>query len=151
MKILIVDDSVRHRRAGIKQLEALGHVVTAVCEYGEARELARKGDFDVALIDLLMPAEATTLGEQARVDHVGREIAIGFPLLLSLAGSVGKIAVATDTNHHNHPMSAAVDWFGRNQKLVVNGSTALIMHAPLCEDRAKNWENILERLLDDSQ
>ena len=148
MKILLVDDSVRHRRAGKRQLEALGHEVTAVCEYGEARKLARDESFDVALIDLLMPAEATTLGPEARVDHVGREIAIGFPLLLSLAGSVKKIAVATDTNHHNHPMSAAVDWFGRDQPLVVNGSTVLIMHAPLCDDGKKNWEKALELLLD---
>ncbi|MBI2052058.1 MAG: response regulator [Candidatus Sungbacteria bacterium] len=147
MKILIVDDSVRHRRAGKKQLEALGHEVVAVSEYGEARKLAKEGGFDIALLDLLMPAEATTLGPDARTEHVGREIAIGFPLLLSLAGLVGKIAVATDTNHHNHPMSAAVDWFLGDRKLVVNGTTVLVMHAPMTEDGTKNWGKVLERLL----
>ncbi|HBU28014.1 TPA: hypothetical protein DEB00_02755 [Candidatus Uhrbacteria bacterium] len=146
MKILLVDDSVRRRRAGKKQLEALGHDVIAVSEYGEARKLAKVGGFDIALLDLLMPAEATTLGPEARTAHIGREIAIGFPLLLSLAGLVGKIAVATDTNHHNHPMSAAVDWFLGDRKLVVNGAVVLIMHAPVCED-GKNWGNVLERLL----
>lgn len=147
MKILIVDDSVRHRRAGKKQLEALGHEVVAVSEYGEARKLAKEGGFDVALLDLLMPAEATTLGPDARTEHVGREIAIGFPLLLSLAGLVGKIAVATDMNHHNHPMSAAVDWFLGDRKLVVDGATVLIMHAPMSEDGTKNWGKVLECLL----
>lgn len=147
MKILLVDDSVRHRRAGKKQLEALGHEVVAVSEYGEARKLAEKGGFDIALLDLLMPAETTTLGPDARTEYVGREIAIGFPLLLSLAGLVGKIAVATDTNHHNHPMSAAVDWFLGDRKLVVNGAVVLIMHAPMIEDGIKNWGKVLERML----
>lgn len=146
MKILLVDDSVRHRQAGKKQLEELGHEVVAVSEYGEARKLAGEGGFDIALLDLLMPAEATTLGLDARTEHVGREIAIGFPLLLSLAGLVGKIAVATDTSHHNHPMSAVVDWFLGDRKLV-DGTTVLIMHAHMFEDGTKNWGKVLERLL----
>lgn len=147
MKILLVDDNVRHRRAGKNQLEALGHEVVTVSEYGDARKLAKEGGFDVALLDLLMPAEATMLGSDARTEYVGREIAIGFPLLLSLAGLIGKIAVATDINHHNHPMSAAVDWFLGDRKLVVNGATVLIMHAPMSEDGTKNWGKVLERLL----
>lgn len=147
MKILLVDDSVRHRRSGKKQLEAIGHEVTAVSEYGEARKLAKDGEFDVALLDLLMPAEATTLGPDARTAYVGREVSIGFPLLLSMAGLVDKIAVATDTNHHDHPMSAAVDWFLGDRKLVVNDSIILIMHAPMNEDGTKNWGKVLERLL----
>lgn len=147
MRILLVDDSVRHRRAGKKQLEALDHEVVAVSEYGEARKRAKEGGYDIALLDLLMPAEATTLGPNARIEHVGREIAIGFPLLLSLAGLVGKIAVATDTNHHDHPMSAAVDWFSGDRKLMVNGAVVLIMHAPMIEDGTKNWGKVLERLL----
>ena len=147
MKILLVDDSVRQRRAGKKQLEALGHEVTVVSEYGEARKLASESVFDAALLDLLMPAEATMLGPDARAEHVGREVAIGFPLALSLAGLVTKIAVATDTNHHNHPMSAAVDWFLGDRRLVVDGATVLIMHAPMSEDGNKNWAKVLERLL----
>lgn len=147
MKILLVDDSVRHRRAGKKQLEEIDHEVVAVSEYSEAHRLAEEGRFDIALLDLLMPAETTTLGPDARAEHVGREIAIGFPLLLSLAGWIGKIAVATDMNHHNHPMSAAVDWFLGDRKLVVNGATVLIMHAPMCEDGTKNWGKVLTRLL----
>lgn len=147
MKILLVDDNVRQRRAGKKQLEALGHEVVVTCEYGEARQLVNEGNFDVALLDLLMPAEGTTLGPDARAEHLGREIAIGFPLLLSLAGQVRSIAVATDTNHHQHPMSAAVDWFHSQQRLVVNGTSVSIMHAPMNADGTKNWSEVLERLL----
>lgn len=146
MKILLVDDNVRHRRAGKRQLESLGHEVVVTSEYGEARKLALEGGFEIALLDLLMPAEATTLGSEARAEHVGREIAIGFPLILSLAGHVEKIAVATDMNHHNHPMSAAVDWFPGNRKLVVNGTAVLVMHAPMNVDGTKDWSQVLERL-----
>ncbi len=147
MKILLVDDSSKHRRSGKNQLEARGHEVVAVSEYGEARELVKEGGFDIALLDLLMPAEATTLGPEARVEHVGREIAIGFPLILSMAGQVGWIAVAPDMNHHNHPMSAAVDWFMGDLSLVVNGTIVLVMHSPMNHDGTKNWALVLERLL----
>lgn len=147
MRVLLLDDNLRHRRAGTKQLEALGHEVVALCDYGEARKRAKQEQFDVALIDLLMPAEPTTLGTEARKEFVGREIAIGFPMVLELSRSkIQKIAVATDTNHHNHPMSAVVDWF-HSDALEVNGAKILIMHAPMCADGAKDWGEILARLV----
>jgi CheY-like chemotaxis protein len=147
MRILLVDDNIKHRRAGIRQLEALGHEVIALCDYGEARQRAKKESFDVALIDLLMPAEPTTLGEKACQEFVGLEISIGFPLMLCLSYlGIKKIAVATDTNHHDHPMSAAIDWF-RSAVLTVNDSTVIIMHSPMCQDGTKNWEKILAELI----
>jgi len=94
-----------------------------------------------------MPAESTTLGAEACAEHLGREIAIGFPLVLALAGSVERIAVATDMNHHNHPMSAAVDWFHGDRKLVVNGTAVLIMHSPMTADGAKDWSRVLEQIM----
>ena len=145
MKILLVDDSVKHRRAGKRQLEALGHEVVALCDYTEAREEAKKGGFDVALIDLLMPAEPQTLGVEAVKEFVGTEIAIGFPMAISLAIlGIGKIAVVTDTNHHNHPMSAAVDWF--QGKVQIAGASVIITHAYLNSDGAKDWEAALKSL-----
>lgn len=146
MRILLLDDNLRHRRAGVQQLEALGHEVIALCDYGEARERAKAEKFDVALIDLLMPAEPTTLGDEARKEFVGREIAIGFPMALELSRlGIGKIAVATDTNHHNHPMSAVVDWF-HSSALEVNGAKVFIMHAPMCDDDTKDWGKVLRDL-----
>ena len=148
MRILLLDDNLRHRRAGARQLEALGHEVVALCDYGEARERAKTEPFDVALIDLLMPAEPTMLGEEARKEFVGREIAIGFPLVLELSRlGIGKIAVATDTNHHNHPMSAVVDWF-RGAALSVDGAKVAIMHAPMRDDGAKDWGKILAQIIE---
>jgi CheY-like chemotaxis protein len=148
MRVLLVDDSAKHRRAGKRQLEALGHEVVATCEYREARKLVQESCFDVALLDLLMPAESTTLAPDARAEHVGREIAIGFPLALAFGGSVPRIAVATDTNHHAHPMSAAVDWF-QGMSLSVGGSKILIMHAPLAAEGRKDYGAILRALLSD--
>jgi CheY-like chemotaxis protein len=146
MRILLLDDNLRHRRAGTKQLEALGHDVVALCDYGEARQLAKEENFDVALVDLLMPAEPTTLGREACKEFIGREIAIGFPMVLELSRSgIKKIAVATDTNHHDHPMSAVVDWF-RLGVLEVNGAKVLIRHAPMCEG-AKDWGRVLADLM----
>jgi len=147
MRILLVDDNLKHRRAGIRQLEMLDHKVIALYDYGEARQRAKTEKFDVALIDLLMPAEPTTLGTEARREFVGHEIAIGFPLVLELTRlGIPRVAVATDTNHHNHPMSAVVDWF-HSAVLAVNGAKVLIMHAPLCEDGTKDWCKILSGLM----
>ena len=114
MRILLLDDNLRHRRAGARQLEALGHEVVALCDYGEARERAKTEPFDVALIDLL---------------------------------GIGKIAVAPDTNHHNHPMSAVVDWF-RGAALSVDGAKVAIMHAPMRDDGAKDWGKILAQIIE---
>jgi CheY-like chemotaxis protein len=145
MRVLLIDDKPKQRRAGTKQLQADGHEVVAMSEYGEAKELAEKESFDVALIDLLMPAEATTLGTEG-LKFFGQEMGIGFPLALALAHTnVGGVAVVTDTNHHNHPMSAMVDWFHR-KTLNVNGKKVLILHAQLDADGNKDWSAALRNL-----
>lgn len=147
MRVLLIDDNFQHRQSGIKQLETFGQEVIALCDYGEAIKRAGAELFDVALIDLLMPAEPTMLGREAIKKFVGQEIGVGFPLVLKLTSlGIKKVAVATDTNHHSHPMSAIVDWF-RSVTLEVNGAKVIIMHAPMCEDGTKNWENVLNRLI----
>ena len=148
MKVLLLDDSVKHRRAGKRQLEALGHEVVAFSDYTEACERAKSDSFDVALIDLLMPAEGMMLGANALKEHLGKEIGVGFPMLLILSKlGISKIAVATDANHHNHPMSALVDWFERTS-MHVNGAHVLVMHAPMHEDGTKNWGEVLNQLVE---
>lgn len=145
MKIMLLDDSLRHRRAGKSQLMALGHEVVALCNYTEARRLAETEHFDVALIDLLMPAEAETLGPDAIAQFLNQEIGVGFPMAMQLAKTIPLIAVATDTNHHNHPMSAIVDWF--HEPLTVNGGKVLIMHSPMSVDGSKDWSVVLGKLV----
>lgn len=146
MRILLVDDNPRHRRAGVKELEALGHQVVALNSYVEAHRQSRQEQFDVALVDLLMPAEEMTLGGEG-LKHLGDQIGVGYALALDLPyGNVGAVVVATDTNHHNHPLSAMVDWF-HNSPLIVNGKSVRIIHASLNEDSTKNWSDALKSLL----
>jgi len=149
MKILLLDDSIRHRRAGKRQLEELGHEVVAMSSYFEAEELARKETFDAALIDLLMPAEGRTLGTEAAKEHLGREEGVGFPVAIQLARlGVKMVAVATNTNHHHHPMSAIVDWFGFSRPISINGAKVVFAHSPLNEDGTKDWPMVLRILME---
>lgn len=147
MRILLLDNNVRNRRAGKQQLEAKGHTVVTLSAYVETRELAERERFDVALIDLLMPAERMTLGQDALITHLGREIGVGFPMAIILAASgISKIAVATDSNHHAHPMSAIVDWFGHERPITINGAYVLFLHSPMSANRMKDWVKVLDLL-----
>jgi CheY-like chemotaxis protein len=142
MRILLVDDSPKHRKAGVSDLTALGHEVVALSDYTEARRVVEDGGFDAALLDLLMPAEGTTLGGEG-LAFFGQPFAVGFPLAMSMAlRGVRFVAVATDTNHHSHPASAAMDWF-HGEPFKVEQSWVLLTHAPLRPDGAKDWVKIL--------
>lgn len=145
VRILLVDDNAKHRRAGVSQLKARGHEVVAISSYYEAMQIARKDHFDAALIDLMMPAEADMLGEKGMA-HFALEMPVGFALAMLLAhANVDAVACATDTNHHDHPMSAMVDHF-HGVRLLVNQKPVRIMHARLGEDGAKNWLHLLDVL-----
>jgi CheY-like chemotaxis protein len=150
MKILLVDDSPRQRRAAKAQLAALGHDVVATSSYVDAIRMAGEDHYHVALIDLFMPAEAETLGAEALAKHLGTEIAVGFPLAMALtAKGIKHVGMATDTNHHAHPLSAAVDWL-QKEPLQINGSTVCMMHANTVESdgqMVKDWAHALRRLL----
>ena len=121
-------------------------VVTS--SYEEAVYKVRRESFDVALLDLLMPAESFTLGSAAIVEHLGREIGAEFPLIfvMVLCG-IKKIAVVTDGNHHQHPVVATVDWLCNNE-FTVNGSRVLIQYAQLTTEGAKDWAKTFTDLLD---
>ena len=144
-----MDDSLKHRRAGISQLERLGHEVVPFSSYWEAREAVWGGaNFDVALLDLLMPAEANTLGLEGQKKWLGVEMDFGIGTAIEMARlGVLFVAVATDSNHHNHPASAMIDWFNR-KPFKVNDSKIVIMHSPTCEG-VKDWELVLEILTED--
>lgn len=146
MKILLVDDSLAHRKAGKEQL-ASAHDLTTVPDYTEAITLAHDGAFDVALLDLLMTAEATTLGTEG-LKFLGEEMPVGFPLAIKMAMlGVPHIIVATDTGHHDHPASAIIDWFGSREPIKINDSTVYFIHAPLTTNRVKDWRAIIEKFI----
>lgn len=150
MKILLVDDSAKHRGGGERDLETLGHEVVVISNYEEglARIMENEERFDVALLDLLMPAEAYMLSPDAQAAHLGREIGVGYPLIFVMAAyGIKHIAVVTDGNHHHHPVVATVDWVCRDT-FTVNGSKVLIRYAGLTPDGAKDWAQILSELLE---
>jgi len=145
MRIILVDDSRQHREAGVADLAALGHDVVAFSDYGKAAVAIDSGHFDAALLDLLMPAEATTLGPKG-LAHLGEPFPAGLGLSMFAADrGVPLIAVASDTSHHDHPASAMLDWF-REKRMRVGDSLVLWMHAPLKAGSVKDWSRVLSIL-----
>lgn len=148
MKILLVDDSRKHREAGVADLTALGHEVVALGNYSDVAKTIREQQFDVALLDLLMPSEPMMLGGEG-LSHLGEPFAVGYPLAVYLARKgIHHVAVATDANHHNHPASAMMDWLS-GESVSVNGGSVTFMHAPMKQvgdKEVKDWPVVLRRI-----
>lgn len=149
MRILLVDDSRKHRDAGVADLTALGHEVVALGSYSDVAKTVREQQFDVALLDLLMPSEPMMLGGEG-LSHLGEPFAVGYPLAVYLAvKGIRHVAVATDTNHHNHPASALLDWLS-GERIGINGCSVTFMHSPMKtvgDKQVKDWSAVLRRLL----
>lgn len=149
MKILLVDDSRKHREAGVADLTALGHEVVALKNYAEIAKVLQEQKFDAALLDLLMPSESMMLGGEG-LSHLGEPFAVGYPLAVYLAGEdVQFVAVATDTGHHDHPASALMDWLARKD-FTMNDSKVKFMHSPMKQigdTQVKDWPEVLKRIL----
>ncbi|MDO8598650.1 MAG: response regulator [bacterium] len=152
MRILVVDDNRRHLEAAREQL-GQEHEITCLDAYEDAIERLRTEPPEVLLADLLMPAEPYMLGPDG-LRYLGHEMPIGLILaLIAARAGVGRIAVITDANHHNHPMSAAVDWINpaywsaeSTRTLRVEDARVLIAHAPLLPDGRKDWTTALAAL-----
>jgi CheY-like chemotaxis protein len=151
MKILLIDDYPKHLVTG--KLQFVGHEITALEEYTPAFDLLKSGcGFDVVLTDYLMPAEARTLGSRG-LAYLGHPMAIGVIIALRAAEvGVPRVVCITDAGHHDHPMSAALDYFKMHRikdlevapVLRVENSNLLIAHAPLLADGSKDWKTALE-------
>lgn len=103
------------------------------------QELCPPPPFDVVLTDLLMPAGRVTQGPDG-MRYVGQEIPVGFALsLMAVLQGAKYVAVATATNHHNHPASAMLDrlngyWNDESEGRVpftINGAPVGYFHAPM--------------------
>lgn len=152
MKILLIDDTIRHRRAGKQQLTALGHEVRSFGTYSEARHAVDSGEtFDVALIDLNMPAEVDPWGAGFPKDYLGQSVAVGYPLALSLSLlGIPRVALSSDGGHHANPSNAMLDWL-KGRLLEVNGRKIIYLEAPMTQDAVgeavKDWSTVLEKIL----
>lgn len=111
MKILIIDDNSNHRAAAEAQLK--DHDVTVVGTYDDGQELLKKEhDFEVVLVDLLMPASKQSLGRNLHL--AGEEMPVGIFLAILAAKNGAKyVGVLTDMDHHSHPASACFDAFSK--------------------------------------
>lgn len=151
MKILLVDDTKKHREAGSADLMALGHDVVAFDNYESVLAMRPEtlASFDVALLDLLMPTEYCGALGGAGLEFLGQPFAIGYVLSVHLARSgVRHTAVATDMNHHHHPAASLMDTV--NGSFLVNGNRILWTHAPMKDVegvRVKDWSAVLTRVL----
>ncbi|MDO8515706.1 MAG: response regulator [bacterium] len=164
MKILVVDDNSVHQDAAKAQLK--DHDLTVIESYAKAEELLRKAcEYEVVLVDLLMPASERLQGEGMR--YVGQEMPIGiFLALLAAKGGAKYVAVFTDSNRHAHPASACVDAFtcsspsglSEPKRFIVEKATMILSNTQYWIDRSfsddgstyisvKNWSKLLDFLL----
>lgn len=147
MKILVIDDKGPHLVSAITDFESLGgHEVTTCDRYDRGIELLKQEQYDLVLLDMLMPASAEMLGPDG-LRYIGQQIGIGLILIFAAAAqNVPNILMLTDANHHNHPLSAALDHIAPaywdeevSGTFQVNSSKVVLAHAPLKEDDSKDW------------
>ena len=132
MKILVIDDRAIHCNAAKAMLK--DHELAVVSTYGEAQNTLLSSSYDVVLTDLLLPATTDVHGEGTGM--VGQEMPLGTTLaFLALSRGVKYVAVVTDTNHHDHPASAAFDVFhagpsGKNEVFSIGSVRVLCTNHP---------------------
>ena len=126
MKVLVIDDTKRHRVSAAQIFTGPEYELTIASSYDEAVKLLEveysgggidKNGFaikkkelpywDAVLCDLLMPASGECC---ASCSLVGVEMPVGWSLALVAARRGAKfVAVVTDKDHHQHPASAMLD------------------------------------------
>lgn len=74
-------------------------------------------DFDVVLVDLLMPASRESQGDKG-MRYVGQEMPIGVFLAILAAARTGAkfVGLLTDSDHHSHPASACLDEIQQSER-----------------------------------
>lgn len=168
MKILVIDDTEKHRTAALKLLS--GHDVTAVESLAAAaleltkRDLFGKKSFtnpkgyDVVLTDLAMPyeSEARSMGIKEE-DGSGTPLPIGLGVAaLALKAGVSKVAVvsaggeddAPGSNHHGHPfVSWATLYFYEIPGRLWLFSNNDCPRTEIDGVKVKDWKVVLEKML----
>lgn len=65
--------------------------------------------YDAVLLDLMLPATRAAMGD-AGMKFVGQLMPYGYSLAIhAIQNGAKKVGILTETNHHMHPMSAALD------------------------------------------
>lgn len=145
MRVLVVDDSQKHCRAAYMQLNDTCNL-TVVTNYSQALAAIASGEpYKAVLTDLLLPASEETLSPDAISRYAGEEMPLGFVVaLLAAKSGADVVGVVTDTGHHDHPMSAAIDRLG--SVFSVEGSKMMFFNTAVTSD-GKDWKQVLDTLL----
>jgi len=81
LRVLVVDDSQTNRFLMTRMLEERGHSATVATDGLEAVEMVERADFDVVLMDVMMPGmdglEATRIICERRADPSNRPLIVG--------------------------------------------------------------------------
>lgn len=146
--VLVFDDNETHGNAAWQQLADYNVVV--VDNYDRAEELILAGGFDYILLDLLVPASRSMQGTKG-LQYVGQEMPMT-PILafLALCQDVNVtpkgVAILTDSGHHDHPASAALDRLGK--VVTLNDTKVLLTNShSFVSGGVKQWDELLKRLL----
>ena len=156
LDILVIEDTEKHQHSAREQFK--DHKLVLARNYVEGRSALESGyHYNVLLTDLMMPKGGReTMGPEG-MKYIFDLLPFGFPLaFLAAKAGIPYIGIVTDVNHHDHPLSAAIDpisgayWnkSDSQQSLYrINDSKLGIFHAPFTADSRKDWNKVLEVLL----
>jgi len=156
LDILLVEDTEKHQDNAREQFK--DHKLVLARNYEEGKSALESGyHYNVLLTDLMMPKGGRqTMGSEG-MKYIFDLLPFGFPLaFLAAKIKIPYIGIVTDVNHHDHPISAAIDpisgayWSepdSESSLYRINESKLGIFHAPFIEDGRKDWNKVLEVLL----
>jgi len=153
VNILVIEDTEKHLQSAKEQF--IDYTVTLSENYEDGKKFLETDSYDVLLTDLLMPkGNMETMGQEG-MKYIFDLLPFGFPLaLLAAKKGIKYIGIVTDVNHHDHPMSAAIDpisgaYWSRSDNAnlyKLNDSIFGVFHAPFTADNKKDWNKVLEVL-----
>jgi CheY-like chemotaxis protein len=130
LEILVVEDNALHQEAARALLAE--HNVTIVGTFDDAadriygpsalaieRGANPKGSYDVIITDLFFPQGRGDM--MADKNMAKEEMPFGYAVaMMAMKEGVEYIAIASDANHHSHPMAYTLDFFleGRNPQVM---------------------------------
>ena len=165
LDILVIEDTPLHQESADDQFlnQHSNYAFTLAHNYEQAKQLLTSINkpFDIVLTDLMMPKGSRDTMSPKGMEYIFDQLPYGFPLaLLAAKQNVPYIAIVTDINHHDHPMSACIDnlssayWSDQSAQsslYKINNSVLGIFHAPFLENGAKDWMRVLNVLMNNSK
>lgn len=159
LSTLIIEDTELHQQSAINQLfqRKEPYVIAKNYEQGKQFLTGIEKPFNIVLTDLMMPKGGRDTMSPTGMEYIFDQLPYGFPLaLLAAKQNVPYIAIVTDINHHDHPMSACIDnlssayWSdhtAQSSLYKINNSVLGIFHAPFLQNGAKDWMKVIDTLL----